>query len=102
MAINSRPSYELAAGTHLITTSGGQLTFCSIIAAAADATVSCYDVQAAASISSANKIVAFKVDVSLNGFQGGGNITHPLKYTDGLCVVVAGTGALAYIGYIKG
>jgi hypothetical protein len=46
--------------------------------------------------------VAFRVDVSLNGFQGGGNITHPIKYTRGLCVVVEGAGAVAYIGYTKG
>jgi hypothetical protein len=46
--------------------------------------------------------VAFKIDVALNGFQGGGNITHPLSYTRGLRVVVAGVGAVAYLGYTKG
>jgi hypothetical protein len=100
--MESRPSNELAAGTHLLTTVGGKLTFCSVIAAAADATVSVYDVSAAADIATTNKFVAFRVDVSLNGFQGGGNITHPIKYTRGLCVVVEGVGAVAYIGYTKG
>jgi hypothetical protein len=100
--MNSRPSYELAAGTHQITTVGGKLTFCSLIAAAADATVSVYDVDTSDSIAATNKIVAFKIDVSLNGFQGGGNITHPLSYTRGLKVVVAGVGAVAYLGYTKG
>ena len=100
--MNSRPSYELAVGTHQITTSGGLITFCFIIAAAADATVSLYDVQATGDIATANKIAAFKVNVGLNGFQGGGNITHPIKYRDGLCAVVAGAGAVAYLGYKKG
>ena len=100
--MNSRPSYELAAGTHLLTTVGGKLTFCSLIAAAADATVSVYDVDDSGDIATTNKIVAFKVEVSLNGFQGGGNINHPLTYTRGLCVVVGGVGAVAYLGYTKG
>ena len=50
----------------------------------------------------ANEIVEFKVDVSLNGFQGGGNITHPLHYSNGLVVKVAGAGARVYVGYSKG
>jgi len=100
--ISSRPSYELAVGTHQITEIGGLLTFCSLVAAAADATVSVYDVAASANIASANKIVAFKVAVDQNGFQGGGNITHAIKFINGLCVVVAGTGAVAYLGYKKG
>ena len=100
--MNSRPSYELAAGTHQLTTVGGKLTFCSLIAAAADATVSVYDVAATGDIATTNKIVAFMIDVSLNGFQGGGNINHPLTYTKGLCVVVGGVGAVAYLGYTKG
>jgi len=100
--MNSRPSYELAVGTHQLTTIGGKLTFCSLVAAAADATVSVYDLDTSGTIAATNKIVAFKIDVLLNGFQGGGNITHPLTYTRGLRVIVAGVGAVAYIGYVKG
>ena len=100
--MNSRPSYELAAGTHQLTTVGGKLTFCSLIAAAADATVSVYDLDTSGTIAATNTIVAFKIEVSKNGFQGGGNITHPLTYTRGLRVVVGGVGAVAYLGYTKG
>lgn len=95
----AKPSYELAVGTHTIVLKPGRLTFCSVIAGTADAIVSCYDVAAAANIATANKFTAFKVDLSLNGFQGGGNVNDPLDFAKGLVVVVAGTGAVAYIGY---
>ena len=102
MGTISRPSYELDVDTHTITKTGGILTFCSVVAGSADATVSLYDVNAAGDIAATNKLVAFKVDLSLNGFQGGGNITNPIRFVNGLVVVVAGTGAVAYVGYSKG
>lgn len=95
----AKSSYELAAGTHTITQKPGKLTLVSIVAAAADATVSCYDVAATGDIATTNKMVAFSVDVSLVGFQGGGNINDPMDFVKGLVVVVAGAGAVAYIGY---
>jgi hypothetical protein len=98
----ARPSYELAAGTHLVTTKPGALTFVSIVGAAADVTVSCYDVNAAADIATTNKIAAFKIDVSAAGMQGGMSFGIPLSFAEGLVVVVAGAGGLAYVGYTKG
>ena len=98
----SKPSYQQAVGTTLLTGNSGKLTFCSVIAGTADATVTLYDVNATADIATTNALVSFKVDLDLNGFQGGGNIAHPLRYSRGLCVVVAGTGATAYLGYTKG
>jgi len=97
----ARPSCELAVGTHLITTNPGSLTLASIIAAAADSTISCYDVDATGDIATSNKIIAFKVDVDVNGFQGGGNLSEPLVFSKGLVVVVAGTAAVGYVGYKK-
>lgn len=97
----AKSSFELAAATHTITLKPGKLTFVSIVAAAADATVSCYDVAAAGDIATTNKMVAFSVDVDVQGFQGGGNISDPIDFSKGLVVVVAGAGAVAYIGYKK-
>lgn len=95
----AKSSYELAVGTHSVILKPGRLTFCSVIAGTADAIVSCYDVAASGDIATTNKIAAFKVDLSLNGFQGGGNVNDPLDFAKGLVVVVAGTGAVAYVGY---
>ena len=97
----ARSSYELAAGTHLVTTKPGALTFVSIVAAA-DVTVDCYDVNATANIAATNKITAFKVDVSADGMQGGMPFGVPLSFAEGLVVVVTGAGGLAYVGYTKG
>lgn len=97
----TKPSYELAVGTHLITTKPGRLSLACIIGAAADATISCYDVDDTGDIAAGNKLIAFKVDVSLNGFQGGGNINSPLSFATGLVVVVAGTAAVGYVGYSR-
>jgi len=99
--MSSRPSFELAAGTHLITTTSGVVTYCGLIAAAADCSVSLYDVQAAADIAVTNKIVAFKLDIDVDGIQGGSELPL-LKFSRGLCAVVAGVGAVAYLGYKKG
>ena len=98
----SKSSGQLTVATNIVTTNGGVLTFISIIAAAADATVTCYNGIVSGDAVAANEIAAFKVDVTLNGFQGGGNITHPIRYSRGLIVKVAGTGAVAYVGYKKG
>ena len=97
----TKPSYELAVGTHLITTKSGALTLACLVAAADDATISCYDVNATGDIANSNKIIAFKVDVSLNGFQGGGNINNPIDFATGLVVVVGGTAAVGYVGYSR-
>jgi len=97
----ARPSYELAVGTHLITKNCGSLTLASIIAAAADSTISCYDVDDTGDIANSNKIIAFKIDVDVNGFQGGGNIASPIVFATGLVVVVAGAAAVGYVGYTK-
>ena len=98
----ARSSYELVAGTHLITTKPGALTFVSIVGAAADVTVDCYDVNATATIAATNKITAFKLDVTAAGMQGGMSLSIPLSFVEGLVVVVTGAGGLAYIGYTKG
>ncbi len=98
----SRPSYQLAAGTSVVTKNGGAVTFVSIVAAGADATVDLHDCEVAGDVATTNKMAAFKVDVSLNGYQGGGNITHPLRFTTGLTVVVTGIGAIAFVGFTKG
>ena len=98
----ARPSGRLAASsTTVITTNPGKLTFISIIAAAADATVTCYNGIVAGDAVAANEIVAFKVDVSLNGFQGGGNIDDPLSFSNGLVIKVEGAGSVAYAGFKK-
>lgn len=98
----ARSSYELAAGTHVITTKPGALTFVSIVGAAADVTVDCYDVNASADIATTNKITSFKVDVSADGMQGGMSFGIPLSFAEGLVIVVTGAGGLAYAGYTKG
>ena len=97
----AKPSGQLTAGSHVITDNPGKLTFVSIIGAAADATVTCYNGIVTGDAVAANAIIAFSVDVSLNGFQGGGNINDPLDFSNGLVVKVAGAGAVAYIGYKK-
>ena len=98
----AKPSGQLTVATTVVTTKPGVLTFLSIIAAAADATVTCYNGTVTGDAIAGNAIVAFKVDVSLNGFQGGGNIDDPLEFSNGLVVKVEGTGAVAYAGYKKG
>lgn len=98
----SRPSYQLAAGTHVISTNAGALTFVSAIADGTnDVTVDCHDASAAGDIATTNQIVTFKIDTSLNGFQGGGNITHPIKFINGLVVKVTGTNGVAYVAHTK-
>ena len=100
----TKPSYELAVGIHLITTKPGTLTLAVVIAdigTPADSIISCYDVDATGDIASGNKIIAFEVDVSLNGTQGGGNINSPLSFAKGLVVVIAGTGAVGYVGFTR-
>ena len=99
--IISRSSGELSAGSNVVTTNPCVVTFVSIVGAAADVTVALHDCDTAATVTTANKLVAFKIDVSLNGFQGGGNITHPLRFSEGLVAVVAGAGGLAYVGFKK-
>jgi len=98
----SRPSYELDVDTHLITTKAGQLTLAVVLAdpdTPVNSSITCYDCAAEGDIATANKIISFVVNVNLNGFQGGGNITSPLWFATGLVVVVAGEGAVGYVGY---
>jgi hypothetical protein len=98
----SKPSYELATGTHLITKRGGSLTFIAVVGAAADVTVSCYDTDVAANVASTNKIAAIKLDVDVVGMHGNITFPFPVSFQDGLVVVVEGAGGLAYVGHIKG
>lgn len=103
MAI-ARPSYELAAGTNLITTNPGALTFVLLmtpIGAPVDSTITCYDQDVAASIATTNKMCQFGLDTSVSGFTVGGNITHPIRFSRGLVVVTTGAGAVAYVSYTK-
>ena len=86
----SKPSYELAVGTHLISTKPGRVSLAVLLAAAADATLVLYNTDVASDIATTNKMITFGIDVSLNGFQGGGNINDPLEYSSGLVAVVAG------------
>jgi hypothetical protein len=78
------------------------MAWISIIAAAADVTVTCYNGTVAADAIPANELVEFKVDVSLNGFQGGGNLAHPVSFSNGLVIKVDGANARVYCGYFKG
>ncbi len=98
----SRSSGKLTVGTNYVMKKPGVITFISIISDGTnDVTVTCYDGTASGDAVTANEIVEMKVDTSLNGFQGGGNITHPISFANGLIVKVAGANGYAYVGYRK-
>jgi hypothetical protein len=99
----SRSSGLLLVDTNVVTTKPGRLAWVSIVAdPGADVTVTCYNGTAAGDAVEANELIEFEVDVSLNGNQGGGNIAHPVAFSNGLVVKVVGAGARVYVGYFKG
>lgn len=86
----------------LLTAKPGKLHWCSIICAAADVTVQFYDAATAAEAGDDNVLIEFKVDLSLNGFQGGGSLDAPAAYGKGLVYTVTGAGARVTCGTSKG
>ena len=97
----SRPTYQLAAGTHLITDRAGFLTMCvGISDGTNDVTIDCHDCAATGDIATTNQLVTFKIDGSLVGFTGGGAVPS-LRFGTGLVVKVTGTNGVAYVGYSR-